>query len=91
MKSAHKEMNRIKPPYKFKSPYWAHDPAGKQNDKYRFGLLSFGPNGGFKEVNNSESNYYKNCTLCLPNYMDKVLDLYKEEYKKLKERIIYEN
>ena len=68
-------MNRVKPPYKFESPYWTHDPAGKQNDKYRFGLLSFGPNGGFKEVNNSESNYYKACTLDIESIATELLKI----------------
>ena len=67
-------MNRVKPPYKFKSPYWTHDEAGKAGEKYRFGYLSFGPNGGFKKVSNSESNYYKACTLDLPGYLNIVLD-----------------
>ena len=88
-------MNRVKPPFKFKSPYWTHAPAGKRNDKYRFGFMSFGPNGGFKEISNSESSYYKACTLNLPSYMAKVLDLYREEYKKFNEeferKLIYGN
>lgn len=68
-------MNRVKPPYKFKSPYWTHDPAGKQGLKYRFGFLSFGSNEGFKEVNNSESNYYKNCTLDIESIATELLKI----------------
>lgn len=58
----------VKPPYKFKNPYWTHDPAGKQHEKYRFGILTFGPNGGFKEESNSELSYYEACTLDLSSY-----------------------
>lgn len=56
-------MNRVKPPYKFKSPYWIYNPAEK-----RFRILTFGPNGVFKEIGNSESSYYKACTLDLSSY-----------------------
>lgn len=68
-------MNRVKPPYRFKSPYRKIDPAGKQGQKYRFGLLSFGPNGGFKEVSNSESNYYKACTLDIESIVTELLKI----------------
>ena len=72
-------MNRVKPPYKFKSPYWTHDPAEK-----RFRILTFGPNGVFKEIGNSESNYYKACTLDLSIYKTTKM---KEKIKQLRVEI----
>ena len=63
-------MNRVKPPYKFRSPYWTNDELGKQGIKYCFGFLNFGSvgrKGGFEEIDNSEKSYYKNCTRNLIN------------------------
>jgi len=77
-------MSMVKPPYKFKNPYWTHDPAGKQHEKYRFGILSFGSNGGFKEISNSESSYYEDCTLDLSIYKTTKM---KEKIKQLRVEI----
>ena len=41
--------NRTKPPYKFSAPC---------KPRWRFGYLSLGPEGGFKEMNNNVRNYY---------------------------------
>ena len=83
-------MNRVKPPYRFKSPYWTHDLSGKRNIKYRYGLLNFGPNGGFEEISNSESNYYKSCTLDIESIaIDLLKILVDKKFKtKLKESFI---
>lgn len=78
-------MSRVKPPYKFKSPYWTYDEIGKAGEKYRFGYLSFGPNGGFKKVSNSESNYYKACTLDIESIAIELLKILVD--KKFKDRL----
>lgn len=90
-------MNRVKPPYKFKSPYWTHDEIGKAGEKYRFEIVDFSKCPiKVKKYGNSELNYYKACTLDLPTYLNIVLNklsmenyaIFQEDFER---KLIYGN
>lgn len=61
-------MNTVKPPFKFKSPYWTNDELSKQGIRCRFEITEFP-----KDIASIVA-YYKNCIRDVSNP-----DLYKAE------------
>ena len=61
-------MHTVKPPYKFRSPYWTNDELGKQGIKYRFEIIDS------RKDTAEIVAYYKNCIGDVSN-----TDLYKAE------------